>query len=351
MNSPGLVVLMGSGETSASGGKVFESIARRLASPLKIAVLETPAGFELNAARVAGRVADFLKTRLQNYKPVVVQVPARRRFSPFSPDDPEMLEDLYDSQLIFLGPGSPTYTVRQLSGSLAWDIVTARHRQGAALVLASAAVIALGVFALPVYEIFKAGEDLHWKTGLDFFAAYGLSLVFVPHWNNTQGGLDLDTSRCFMGQSRFDLLEAGIPSAVTVVGLDEHTSITIDLANADCLVSGKGGVHLLKNGGEQTFLSATSFPLDLLGPFSLPRDLRVGIPGSVWKQAGLVQDQIGSGQGIIPATVLALAEDRLQARSCQDWEQADLLRDQILSLGWKVLDTPAGQKLEPLLKA
>jgi hypothetical protein len=97
---------------------------------------------------------------------------------------------------------------------------------------ASAAVVAVSAFALPVYEIYKAGHDLGWQPGLDLFGPYGLKLVFVPHWNNAEGGAELDTSRCFMGRSRFETLRAMLPPDVTVGGFDEHTALTFVLANA-----------------------------------------------------------------------------------------------------------------------
>jgi hypothetical protein len=67
------------------------------------------------------------------------------------------------------------------------------------LAFASAASIAVGRYALPVYEIYKVGADLHWVDGLDLFRVFGWELAIVPHWNNREGGDDLDTSRCFMG--------------------------------------------------------------------------------------------------------------------------------------------------------
>ncbi|MDO9349282.1 MAG: hypothetical protein Q7T47_08340 [Anaerolineales bacterium] len=54
----GPIALLGSGETSLSGGRIFESLAQNLPSPLRIVILETPAGFELNSSQVAGRVAE-----------------------------------------------------------------------------------------------------------------------------------------------------------------------------------------------------------------------------------------------------------------------------------------------------
>ncbi len=209
--APGRIGLLGSGETAAAGGRLFETLVRDLPRPVRIAVLETPAGFELNSPSVAGRVADFLRNRLGNYDPQVSVIPARRRDTPFSPDDPATCAPLLDADLVFAGPGSPTYAARQLRDSRAWQLTLARIAFGAQAVFASAAAIAVGRHALPVYEIYKAGEDLHWQPGLDLFGPFGASPVFMPHWNNTEGGADLDTGRCFMGRARFDVLRALLP--------------------------------------------------------------------------------------------------------------------------------------------
>ena len=104
----GQIAFLGSGETSLAGGRIFESLARNLHEPLRIALMETPAGFELNSSQVVGRVGDFMRTRLQNYNPVVDIIPARKKDSAFSPDDPEIIKPLLYSNLIFMGPGSPT---------------------------------------------------------------------------------------------------------------------------------------------------------------------------------------------------------------------------------------------------
>ena len=150
----GRIAFLGSGETSLAGGRIFESLARLISDPLRVAIMETPAGFELNSALVAGRVGDFFKTRLQNFKPVIDLIPARKRGSAFSPDDPEIIKPLLYANLIFMGPGSPTYAIRQLKDTLAWDVIRARHRLGATLVFASAATISIGAHSLPVYEIY-----------------------------------------------------------------------------------------------------------------------------------------------------------------------------------------------------
>lgn len=346
--NPGPVALLGSGETSPVGGRVFEALASRLGAgtPLHVAVLETPAGFEPNSPRVAGSVADFLRRRLEGRRPEVEVVPARKRGTPFSPDDPALLRGLLRANLLFLGPGSPTYAVRQLRGSFAWDALLARHRLGAATVLASAAMVAAGKDALPVYEIYKAGEDLHWKEGLDFFGPYGLSLAFVPHWNNRDGGDKLDTSRCFMGRERFGALRAMLPPGRTIVGVDENTAMVVDFPAGQAEVMGTGTVTVVREGLETEFAAGRRFDLSLLGPFRAAGG-RGTIRPEAWEAAVAADAPERGGSPVLPpAEVTALADERMGARSARDWAKSDELRDRIRALGWVVSDGPEGQSIE-----
>jgi hypothetical protein len=343
---PGLIALLGSGETSPTMGLVYESLAQRAATPLQIALVETPAGFQPNSARVAGKVAEFLSGRLQNYAPQIELAPARRRGTPESPDAPEASRAVCGAGMIFLGPGSPTYTAQQLRGSLAWDRVVARNRQGAGLVLASAATLAVSRHVLPVYEIYKVGADLHWQPGLDLFAPYGLSLTLIPHWNNAEGGAELDTSRCFMGQARFSQLLTLLPEETTVLGIDEHTGVVIDLAEQTARVLGRGGVTIIRAGTEQRFERGSSFPLSALGDLQRP-DLASGIPHAVWEETAPVAEPEPEPSEI-PGAVIALVEARQAARASRDWGMADQIRQQLAALGWTVRDTPAGPSVEPV---
>src|SRR5688572_16009772 len=260
----GQIAFLGSGETSLAGGRIFESLARLIPNPLRIAILETPAGFELNASLVASRVAEFLKTRLQNYKPTIDLIPARKKDTPFSPDNLEILQPLLQANMIFMGPGSPSYVARQLKNTLAWDIIRARHRQGAILVFASAASISIGKWVLPVYEIYKVGEDVHVKDGLDLFSDFGMNLSFIPHWNNAEGGVDLDTSRCFMGMERFEQWRKLTPHENVIVGLDEHSGVIIDFENNQCDVHGVSSVSVLKDTETKIYPADSSFSLSEL---------------------------------------------------------------------------------------
>ena len=341
---PGTIGLFGSGETTPSGRKIFAELLRGLPEQPRIAIIETPAGFELNSSQVAGRVANFLRLHLQNFRPQIEQVAARKRDTAFSPDDPQIVTPILGSDMNFMGPGSPTYAVRQLQRSLAWDYLIACHRLGSSLALASAATIAMSAFALPVYEIFKVGEDIHWKEGLDLLGAYDLSLVFVPHWDNNEGGAEVDTSRCFMGRERFEQLLEMLPQSISVVGIDEHTALIIELSEERCRVIGKGEITVLREGKDMVFPSKETFPIRELGEYNKPK-LETGIPEEIWEKA-LSAMHKNPPDPTPPEEVLELVEVRESARQGREWSEADVLREQIKALGWQVLDTPEGPKLE-----
>jgi hypothetical protein len=350
---PGLVVLLGSGETSATIRRVYHWLFERSGSSIHIGILETPAGFEPNSDSVAGSIADFVKQRLQNFQPRISVIPARKRGTAFSPDDPKILAPLLEANVIMMGPGSPSYAVRQLRASLAWHTLTARHRLGADLIFASAATIASSAHALPVYEIYKVGEDLHWKPGLDLLEPFGLSLVFIPHWNNNDGGTELDTSRCYLGKARFDQLVGMLPAEPTIVGIDERTALIIDLATGVAQIMGIGNVTVVRDGQGEVFASGQVFDLCELGSFQHLPDPLAGIPSQVWDWVVTPQNEVEQQEerALTPSVeVLCLLEERTTARAQKDWARADALRGEIEAMGWQVLDTPEGPKLEPVCK-
>jgi hypothetical protein len=340
--TPGKIAFLGSGETSLAGGRIFEALVRDLKAPLRIALMETPAGFELNSAQVVGRVGEFMASRLQNYKPVVDVVPARKKGSAYSPDDPEIIKPLLHANLIFMGPGSPTYAIHQLKDSLAWDVIRARHRLGATLIFASAATISIGAHALPVYEIYKVGQDVHAVDGLNLFSDFGLHVSFVPHWNNADGGVDLDTSRCFIGMERFSQWCDLLPEENVILGLDEHTGIIIDLESDQCEISGVSSVSLVSHCTPVMHPAGTKFPLKEIGELQIPKPLGAGIPVNVWEMVVKAPPLEGDQP---PYEVIELAEKRLAARNAKDWTASDKLREEIAALGWVVQDEKNGYKL------
>lgn len=357
--SPGLIVLLGSGETSPSIRKVYDWMFEQLDEQVDVAILETPAGFEPNSYDVADQIGAYLRKHLQNYRPNISIIPARKKGTEFSPDDPSILGPLYGANVIMMGPGSPTYAAKQLAQTEAWHALQSMNRMGSMIVFASATSIATSVHALPVYEIYKVGEDLHWQHGLNFFGAYGLSLVFIPHWNNNDGGTALDTSHCYVGRDRYDQLYAMLSgdhvaghtdSHVdhTVVGIDENTALVIDPAAASCRVMGPGGVTVIRDGNEKHFPNGTTFAATELGDFRIPAATD-GIDAEAWARAVDGAAAATQAKEDVPTPtdeVMRLVAARVEARTNKEWAASDELRDQIEALGWTVLDTADGPVVE-----
>ena len=317
---------------------LFEELGRSI----RVAILETPAGFELNSADVAAAVGDFLRARLTNFSPSVSVIPARRRDDLWSTNDPKVLAPLIEANYIFAGAGSPTYMARHLKDTLAYEYLLGRHRQGAAVCFASAAAIAAGAKALPVYEIYKAGIDPYWAEGLNFFGCFGLELAIVSHWNNREGGEKVDTSHCFVGRKRLESMRHSMPTTTRLVGIDEHTGLLFDFQKERCEVLGKSAVTVLSPGKMEVYQSGAAFPITMLGQYHLPPD--IPLHGPPVAEQGRALDAAPEPS----AEVLALIQQREAARRARNWVEADALRQKIAERGFEVQDTPGGPRWQHL---
>jgi hypothetical protein len=267
VRKPGLIVLFGSGEMSPTGRRIHEEIFTRLelTPPVSIGILETPTGFEVNAIHGwPQRMEIFFKTGLKNYTPRITRIRAWRHDGPNSTNTASIVDPILTQDYLYSGAGSPTYTVKHLVKSRAYRNMLTALQMGTTLCLGSASAIAAGRYALPVYEIFKAGEGLHWINGLNVLGTLGLSVAVIPHWNNTEGE-DFDTTFCWMGLDRFKRLVKLLPSDVTIIGIDEQTALVINSQTKICDVLGKGSVHIIRKGKEKTISKGSTFTeLELL---------------------------------------------------------------------------------------
>lgn len=260
LDSPGTVTLMGSGEMTRSMSRVHRWIVSKIEAPVRAVFLDTPAGFELNADDISRRACAYVAEYV-GVPCSVVSFKAAERST--SRETENGLRKLKRANYIFAGPGSPTYAVRNWRNTRVFDVVARRVGEGAHLVLASAAAIAIGRCALPVYEIYKVGEAPHWVEGLNLLASYGLDVTIVSHWNNAEGGT-FDTRYCYMGQPRFDVLEQLLPDSTVVLGIDEYTACVLDLGSNEGRVMGAGQVTIRRQGHETKFGAEASFSLDQL---------------------------------------------------------------------------------------
>lgn len=258
----GCLVLMGSGELTASMVEVHKSLLRSKGPDPLAFFIDTPAGFQLNVDEISKRAQEYFQTRVG--RPLHV-ASLKSRHDMETPQGRRTLKQLQQADYILMGPGSPTYAARHWIGSPVPNLLRSRLADGAVITASSAAALSFGWKTLPVYEIYKVGMDVHWTEGIDLLEPWGLRLVIVPHWNNAEGGTH-DTRFCYMGKARFQVLEKLLPSDAVIVGIDEHTALIMDFSQGTAAVRGVGTVTLRKTSAsyERVFSSGDTFPLSVL---------------------------------------------------------------------------------------
>jgi peptidase E len=256
----GMIVLMGSGELTATMVEVHKELLARFGAAAKAVFLDTPAGFQLNVDQISKKAQDYFQSHIRQSL-AIASFKSNDAISPFEAE--QAYQTLRDADFVLIGPGSPTYAVREWQKSTIPQILTDRIRDGGCLVAASAAALTVGRATLPVYEIYKVGQDLHWEDGMDILKDFGFNLVVIPHWNNAEGGTH-DTRFCFMGEPRFGQLVSLLPEDVAILGLDEHTACILDLENDEAAIKGIGQVTLQRAGHQIIFKTGDRFSLEVL---------------------------------------------------------------------------------------
>ena len=261
---PRILTIMGSGETAPTMVKVHRELVGRLGSTSAV-LLDTPYGFQENAPELASRAVEYFKTSVN----VTITPAGLGRIDGADPVTLQHgLNSLADANYVFAGPGSPTYALRQWKDTTIPDLLHTKIRTGGVVTFASAAALTLGSRTVPVYEIYKCGEEPYWLDGLNLLGDLGIPAVVIPHYNNAEGGHH-DTRFCYLGERRLVALEAELDTAEYVLGVDEHTGLVIDFDAAAARVVGNGVVTLRVDGASRTFASGETIPLALLQD---PRD-------------------------------------------------------------------------------
>ena len=245
---PRVLAIIGSGETAPTmtsvHSELLELAGGAAAHPV---MLDTPFGFQENADDVTGRTLAYFRDNVGT--PIEVAT-YRDAETASALQYEQMCARLAQAGWVFAGPGSPSYAVRQWTGTRVPELLAGKLREGGVVVFASAAAVGLGELALPVYEIYKVGEALRWMPGLDLLSKTGLRAVVIPHYNNAEGGTH-DTRFCYMGERRLRRLEEMLPEGCGILGVDEHTAAVIDLDAQRLSVRGRSQVTWRRGGVER----------------------------------------------------------------------------------------------------
>src|SRR3954469_21037336 len=236
--TPRLLTIMGSGETSPTMVKVHRALLERVGPPA--VVLDTPFGFQENADEITAKAVAYFKESVGHD----IGVASYRAVGDADAVTYEtMLARLREAHYVFAGPGSPSYALQHWRGQQVSDVLAAKLRDGGAITFASAAALTVGTHTVPVYEIYKVGEDPHWLEGLDLVAEAGLRAAVIPHFDNAEGGTH-DTRYAYLGERRLAVMEAQLPDDVFILGVDEHTACTLDLDADTATITGLGTVTI-----------------------------------------------------------------------------------------------------------
>jgi hypothetical protein len=351
---------------------------------LKLTILDTPFGFQENADDLTEKLIDFF-THSVGATPKAISL---RNTSVNGAALGEAVNAIRDSDWLFAGPGSPSYALKvwhELGVSPHFDEVLV----DGTVVLASAAALTAGSHTIPVYEMYKVGDEPHWLPGLNLIERHtGMPAAIIPHYDNADGA-NHDTRFCYIGERRLRVMESLLPSEVFIIGVDEHTGIRFDLDERTAHVFGRGTMTIRHHGESWKVASGESatfeeiishtgstivlgepaplFKVDphkveelldagkvsdavdaLLNLDELDRDTetRAAVHSLVTRLGHIAASPKVDIMSVIGPYVDALLQARQAARAGGRWDDADAIRDQLMEMKVTIQDTKDGSSWE-----
>ena len=376
------IVVMGSGETSPT----MVTPHQRMISDLKttknslLNVLDTPFGFQENAEVLTSKLSEYFEISVGH----PVGVISLRNTHISSAELAKAVNAIRDSDWLFAGPGSPSYALKvwqELGITPHFNEVLSRGT----LVFASAAALTVGSHTIPVYEMYKVGQDPHWLDALNLLEHHtGMSAAVVPHFDNTEGA-NHDTRFCYIGEQRLRVLESMLPSETFIIGVDGHTGVSFDLDTRVASVFGLGQMTIrhhakswIVNSGESATFEeiiahtgstivqekpAQLFKVNprqveallesgevnaaveaLLDLDELDRDLqtRLAVHSLITRLGNIAASPRVDLMSVVGPYIEALLQARQAARTGGRWDDADAIRNHLMELKVTIKDSEAG---------
>ena len=324
MSLPRILAIMGSGETAPTMVTTHRRLTSLLPSPVKAVVLDTPYGFQENAPELAAKAVEYFHTSINVDLAVAGLV---RLHDTHIAADPVAIERglraLTDADYIFAGPGSPTYALRQWAGSSVARIMIEKLTNGGIVTFASAAALTLGKATVPVYEVYKVGQDVQALEGLNILASIGINAALIPHYDNTEGA-NHDTRFCYLGEARLQMFESLLDADTYVLGVDEHTGLIIDIDAQTATVVGNSNVTIRLRGESFVYPTGSVIPLSLL---QSPSSLLSGAQETLSGDSAATVPVVATTQ-----TPQANSLDSVLAESIQQFDQAMEQRDALAAV-------------------
>jgi len=322
---PRIITLFGSGETSPHMAKSYRDIKKNFNLDLRNNyLLDTPYGFQENNKILSNKIVEYFNSKVDlNIESL--------DFSNPNSDKVLIKNKIKNADFIFSGPGSPTYALNIWKEFELDKILESKIKNGVFIAFASAAALTFGTYVIPVYEIYKVGEDKSLVKGLDLLKFLGKETIVVPHFNNKEGG-DHDTSYCFIGEKRFNKLISS--KDMLVIGIEEHTSMTFNLDDSNITVEGRGNVILKSKKGTITIKRGESLGIKNINTNYIPLPADDDVQSENKKNEQILID------------VEAIISIRNQARSKKIWNISDQIRDILSENNIDIEDNADGSEWE-----
>ena len=358
--SSGAIAILGSGETSPNLVPVHREMISRLQKITNPLIINSPFGFQENADVISDKLKEFFKSSLN----LDTHILSYRKPDEFNTVDYfKSLDEINKSNFIFSGPGSPSYAIKVWKNTGFPMSFKKLLQNDGSIVFSSAAATTLGEYTLPVYEIYKVGEDPYWIEGLDILGAFGIKATVIPHFNNKEGG-NHDTRFCYIGESRFDTLRNKINS--NIIGIDEHTGVVVDGKTNTAEVFGIGMVTLISGEDKEEYIAGETISfdkfrvskknkiipikkskqnykqetnIDKVSKLILADDLSQGSINKVLSKIKTNLEELEDKTKMIDPLINLIMEIRKSLREDQRFELSDYIRDELEKLDIEINDS------------
>ena len=335
---PKIITLFGSGETSPHMAKSYRDIFSNFSNNLSNNyLLDTPFGFQENHTSLSLKIIDYFNSKL-SLKLDNLNFSDSNSVNNFT----EFKNKLANADFIFSGPGSPTYAMNLWEKHEIKKPLESSLESGCIIAFASAAALTLGTFVIPIYEIYKVGENKSLLPGLDLLDFLNKETIVVPHFNNKEGG-DHDTTHCFIGEKRFKkILEKHYHDCceeLLTIGIEEHTALVFDLNQSLISVKGNGSVFIKSINGDLEIKNGESININEINSNFIPSEA---------VNDNLENIEASSSKPTIELDIEYLIDIRSQARANKNWELSDQIRDLLSQKNISISDEEGSTKWKRL---
>jgi len=241
----GPIALVGSGEYLPQMDSIDRLLLDRVGSrSARVVVLATAAGLE-----PPGSSRRWARMGVEHFARLGATAEAVDILTRDDAFDPRWRPSLERADFVYFSGGNPVHLVETLRDSPAWEVIHARHSDGAVLAGCSAGAMAFGGFTLQPRALRGTTPGADAAPGWHVALRLVSGVIVLPHF---------DRLALRFGKARLKSMAASVPAGVTLIGIDEDTALVS--LNGDApgappstwQVMGRQGASVLHAAGEDT---------------------------------------------------------------------------------------------------